>query len=64
MKGKDIQRYMKYSEAMRYLNIKTYNSLYKFIDNGLKVVKVGDTKRIDRVDADKFMEAHKTEEVK
>ncbi|MCP1250143.1 helix-turn-helix domain-containing protein [Gluconobacter oxydans] len=60
MKDKDIQRYMKFSEAMKYLNLKSYQSLHKFIDDGLRVVSVGDTKRIDRVDADKFMEAHKT----
>jgi len=62
MKGKDIQRYMKFSEAMKYLNLKSYQSLHKIIDDGLRVVSVGDTKRIPQRDADKFMEDHKSKE--
>lgn len=58
----NLERYMKFSEAMKYLNLKSYQSLHKFIDDGLRVVSVGDTKRIDQRDADKFMEDHKSKE--
>ncbi len=52
-------RYMTYKQAMECLNIKSYNTLYKYIKQGLRVVAINGTKRIDQVDADKFMEAHK-----
>lgn len=64
MKNQFFPRYMKMNEAMWYLNLKSYNSLHNFIDRGLPVTVINGIKRIDRVDADKFMEAHKTEEVK
>lgn len=56
---KEQSRYMTYKEAMQWLNIKSYNTLYKYIKQGLPVVTICGTKRIDQVDADKFMEAHK-----
>ena len=54
-----LPRYMTYKQAMDYLNIKSYNTLYKYIKQGLRVVAINGTKRIDQVDANKFMEAHK-----
>ncbi|MGQ0476680.1 DNA-binding protein [Lactiplantibacillus plantarum] len=50
---------MTYKQAMECLNIKSYNTLYKYIGQGLRVVAINGTKRIDQLDADKFMEAHK-----
>lgn len=50
---------MTYKQAMQLLNIKSYNTLYKYIKQGLRVVIISGTKRIDKLDADKFMEAHK-----
>ncbi|MCT3215863.1 DNA-binding protein [Lactiplantibacillus plantarum] len=50
---------MTYKQAMDCLNIKSYNTLYKYIKQGLRVVAINGTKRIDQLDADKFMEAHK-----
>lgn len=52
-------RYMSIQQALKYLNIKSRNTLNNYIANGLKVTIVGGTKRIDRVDADIFMEQHK-----
>ncbi|KIN19765.1 MULTISPECIES: helix-turn-helix domain-containing protein [Lactobacillaceae] len=56
---KELPRYMTYKQAMDCLNIKSYNTLYKYIKQGLRVVAINGTKRIDQLDADKFMEAHK-----
>lgn len=56
---KELPRYMTYKQAMQLLNIKSYNTLYKYIKQGLRVVIISGTKRIDQLDADKFMEAHK-----
>lgn len=56
---KELPRYMTYKQAMDCLNIKSYNTLYKYIKQGLRVVVINGTKRIDQLDADKFMEAHK-----
>jgi len=44
---------------MKYMGMKSYNSLYKAIDNGLRVINVDGMKKIDRSDIDKFMEIHK-----
>lgn len=56
---KELPRYMTYKQAMQLLNIKSYNTLYKYIKQGLRVVIISGTKRIDQLDADKFMETHK-----
>ena len=50
-----LPRYMNYGETMKYLNIRSYNTLYKFIKTGLKVSIIGGVKRIDQQEADKFM---------
>lgn len=55
----DLPRYMKLGQALKYLNIGSYNTLYKYIDQGLKVSIVGGVKRIDQVDCDKFLESKK-----
>ncbi|GED94087.1 hypothetical protein LBSP_06470 [Lentilactobacillus buchneri subsp. silagei] len=56
---KELPRYMTYKQAMECLNIRSYNTLYKYIKQGLRVVIINGTKRIDQTDVDKFMEAHK-----
>lgn len=57
---KELPRYMTYKQAMECLNIKSYNTLYKYIkQQGLPVIIINGTKRIDQIDADKFMQAHK-----
>lgn len=52
-------RYMNLIQAREYLNVGSHNTLKKFIDDGLKVSTIGGTKRVDKVDADKFMADHK-----
>lgn len=55
----DVSKYMNLGEACHYLNIKSRNTLNKYIKQGLPVITINGTKRIDKLDADKFMEAHK-----
>ncbi|AMV60133.1 prophage Lp3 protein 4 [Pediococcus damnosus] len=64
MYRKEFPRYLKLGEAVKYLNVGSYTAVHNFIDQGLPVTVINGIKRIDRLDADKFMEAHKTEEVK
>ncbi len=54
-----VPRYMNYKSAMRYMDIHSYNTLYKYIKFGLPVIVINGIKRIDQADADKFMQAHK-----
>lgn len=55
-----LPRYMSIKQALVYFNIKSCNTLKKnYIAKGLPVVIISGTKRIDRLDADKFMEKHK-----
>lgn len=42
-------------QTMDYLGIKSYNTLYRMIDNGLPVIEVGKVKRIDRDKLDAFL---------
>ena len=55
---------LSYKQAMEYLGIGSYHTLYKLIDNDLPVVKIGSTKKIDRNDIDRFLNDHKVREVK
>ncbi|KZT85557.1 prophage Lp3 protein 4 [Lactiplantibacillus plantarum] len=51
---------MSIKQTLVYFNIKSRNTLKKnYIAKGLPVVIINGTKRIDQLDADKFMEAHK-----
>ncbi len=57
--AKQEQEFINYREAMTLLGIKTHNTLYRYIDEGLPVYVVGKSKRIKRSDIIEFMEAHK-----
>lgn len=52
-------KYMNLGQACKYLNVKSRNTLKKYINQGLPVIIINGTKRIDQTDADKFMQAHK-----
>ncbi|QMU07215.1 DNA-binding protein [Levilactobacillus suantsaii] len=56
---KQLPKQMNYKQALKFFNIGSYNTLYSYIKEGLKVTQVGNVKRIDQGDADKFLEAHK-----
>ncbi|MGX4645682.1 helix-turn-helix domain-containing protein [Holzapfeliella sp. JNUCC 80] len=51
-------KYLTYKQAMAHMNIKSHSTLYKFIDQGLKVVSIGGIKRISQDDIDDFMQKH------
>lgn len=53
----DLPRYMTLSQARSYLNISSYNTLYKLINKGLRVSVIGGVKRIDQQEADRFMQS-------
>ena len=47
-----------YRQAMDYLQIKSYTTLYKFIAKGLKVTEIGNVKRISKKSLDEFMDKY------
>lgn len=47
--------WLTYRQAMDYLQIKSYTTLYKFIAKGLKVTEIGNVKRISKTSLDNFM---------
>ncbi|WP_125573356.1 helix-turn-helix domain-containing protein [Levilactobacillus huananensis] len=59
MNSNDVSRYMSFKQACAYLGIKSPNTLHKYINNGLPVINVDGSKRIDKLDADTFMADHK-----
>lgn len=55
----EASRYMNYKTAMEYMGIRSYNTLYKLIADGLDVAVIGGVKMIDRNDLETFISAHK-----
>lgn len=49
-------RYLNSKQTMQFLNIHSYNTLYKFIDNGLPVSRIAGIKRFDKKQLEIFME--------
>lgn len=54
-----LPKQMNYKQALKFFNIGSYNTLYSYINEGLKITKIGSVKRIDQEDAQAFLEAHK-----
>lgn len=52
-------RYLNYKNAMRYMDIKSYNTLHKMIVHGLKITETPYGTRIDTNDIDEFMNQFK-----
>ena len=48
--------WLTYRQAMDYLQIKSYTTLYKFIAKGLKVSEIGNVKRISKTSLNDFMQ--------
>ena len=55
----ELPKQMNYKQALKFFNIGSYNTLYLYINEGLKITKIGSVKRIDQEDAQAFLEAHK-----
>lgn len=53
----EFPKYMKLGQALKYLNVGSYSTLYKLIDDGLEVISIGRSKRISQEAADRYMES-------
>ena len=51
-------QWLTYKQAMDYLQIKSYTTLYKYIASGLKVTELGKVKRNPTTALVEFMNAH------
>ena len=56
--GDNMSEYLTYKEACELLHLKSYKGLYYLIKNGLPVIVIGNSKRINANDLKKFMEDH------
>lgn len=54
------QQLLSFKEAQKFLGFKSPASLREYIQQGLPVVTVGNSKRIDIDDLKKFIQEHKT----
>lgn len=52
--------YFSYKEAMKYLGVKSHNTLNYYIKQGLPVTIIGNSKRISKTAIDDFMKGHTT----
>ena len=51
--------YFSYTEAMKYMGIRSLSTLRTYIKQGLPTIQVGKSKRISKSDIDKFMADHR-----
>lgn len=54
-----MANYFSYTEAMKYIGIKSLTTLRRYINDGLPTIQVGKSKRIAKSDIDKFMADHR-----
>mgnify|MGYP006324579357 CR=1 FL=1 len=52
------KEYLTFKEAMKYLDIKSHNTLRYYIKQGLPVTIIGNSKRISKTAIDEFMQVH------
>lgn len=52
------KEYLTFKEAMKYLDIKSHNTLRYYIKQGLPVTIIGNSKRISKTAIDDFMQSH------
>lgn len=57
-KGRNIQPYLNKKQASEYIGI-SFNTLKKFIDEGLPVVEVSGVQMIRKIDIDEFLESNR-----
>lgn len=51
--------YFSYTEAMKYMGIRSLTTLRTYIKQGLPTIQVGKSRRISKSDIDKFMADHR-----
>lgn len=54
-----MANYFSYTEAMKYMGIRSLTTLRIYIKQGLSTIKIGKSKRISKSDIDKFMADHR-----
>lgn len=54
-----MANYFSYTEAMKYMGIRSLTTLRIYIKQGLPTIKIGKSKRIAKSDIDKFMADHR-----
>lgn len=57
MTNNTLPKYMNLQQTCQYLNVKSINTLYKLIDDGLPVIKIGRSRRVSQEAADRYMES-------
>ncbi|AEV94886.1 MerR family transcriptional regulator [Pediococcus claussenii] len=57
-KKQNFPRYMSKKVASQYLDV-SFVTLQKFIESGLPVIQIGGISKIDKADADEFLNTHK-----
>lgn len=53
-----MPEYFSYKDAMKYMELKTQDTLRAYIADGLPTIHVGNKKRISKTAIDEFMKAH------
>lgn len=53
-----MMNYFSYTDAKKYMGIKSQTTLRTYIKQGLPTIQVGKSKRIAKSDIDKFMKDH------
>lgn len=54
----ELPESMNYKQALQWFNIRSYNTLYALIAQGLPVTRMGNVKRISKTNAQKFWDEH------
>lgn len=54
----ELPEQMNYKQALQFFNVVSYNTLYKFIAQGLPVTQIGNVKRISKTNAQRFLDDH------
>lgn len=58
MEETQYARYMSLKDGMNYLGISSYNSLYRLIQQGMPVIVIENTKKLDRMAIDRWLKEH------
>ncbi|MBZ2200053.1 MAG: helix-turn-helix domain-containing protein [Lentilactobacillus hilgardii] len=58
-------RLLSIKQAMQYLGVKSYNTFKtNYLNEGLPLIVINNSKKVDKSDIDRFLNDHKVSEVK
>lgn len=58
-------RLLSIKQAMQYLGVKSYNTFkVNYLNEGLPLIVINNSKKVDKSDIDRFLDEHKVSEVK